>query len=43
MAPNGREAETLWPLAGEVTPSPVALTTPASSLPGEKGRVGRSW
>ena len=39
-APWRSEASTLSPSATRVTPAPTALTTPAASKPGMKGRTG---
>ena len=43
MPPQPGTAMTRSPLRTLVTPSPIASTTPATSPPGEKGRVGLNW
>ena len=42
-APAPVNAMTLSPGLKRVAPSPTSFTTPASSLPGEKGREGFIW
>src|SRR5260370_40053290 len=41
--PHPASATTRSPTATPSTPSPRAATTPATSLPGEKGRGGLNW
>jgi len=43
MPPQPVLARTRWPTVRWVTPSPSSLTTPATSPPGAKGRVGLNW
>ena len=42
-APKAVNAITLSPGLTFVTPAPTSFTTPASSLPGEKGSGGLNW
>jgi hypothetical protein len=43
IPPWRNSARQRWPMRSERTPGPTASITPATSIPGAKGRGGRTW